>query len=77
MSNQGQTSPEVKEQTILLYAPGKKIYAREIKGTFNRLRWVMVAITQLLYYGLPWCSIWWSGSFTSLAWCFGRKTLSI
>ncbi|WVN41079.1 cytochrome c oxidase accessory protein CcoG [beta proteobacterium MWH-UniP1] len=54
MSNQGQTSPEVKEQTILLYAPGKKIYAREIKGTFNRLRWVMVAITQLLYYGLPW-----------------------
>ena len=54
MSDQGQASPEVKEQTILLYAPGKKIYARQIKGTFNSLRWVMVAITQLLYYGLPW-----------------------
>ncbi len=55
MSNDGgATTPEIKEQTILLYAPGKKLYPRAVKGRFNSLRWVMVAITQLLYYGLPW-----------------------
>lgn len=42
------------EQTVLLYAPGKKIYPRETKGTFNSWRWVFVGLTQLLYYGLPW-----------------------
>jgi cytochrome c oxidase accessory protein FixG len=55
MSNDGGASAtEVKEQTILLYAPGKKLYPRAIKGSFNTLRWMMVALTQLLYYGLPW-----------------------
>jgi cytochrome c oxidase accessory protein FixG len=42
------------EQTVLLYAPGKKIYARETKGIFNNWRWVFVGLTQLLYYGMPW-----------------------
>ena len=55
MSNDGgATGSELKEQTILLYAPGKKLYPRAIKGSFNTLRWLMVALTQLLYYGLPW-----------------------
>jgi cytochrome c oxidase accessory protein FixG len=55
MSNDGgATNTELKEQTILLYAPGKKLYPRAIKGTFNNLRWAMVGLTQLLYYGLPW-----------------------
>ncbi len=55
MSNDGgATATDVKEQTILLYAPGKKLYPRATQGTFNSLRWVMVALTQLLYYGLPW-----------------------
>jgi len=44
------------EQTILLYAPGKKIYPRETSGTFNTWRWIFVGLTQLLYYGLPWIS---------------------
>jgi cytochrome c oxidase accessory protein FixG len=43
-----------KEQTILLYAPAKKIYARAITGRFNTWRWAMVWATQILYYGLPW-----------------------
>ncbi len=50
----GAAATDVKEQTILLYAPGKKLYPRAIQGTFNNLRWGMVALTQLLYYGLPW-----------------------
>ncbi len=55
MSNDGgATGSDIKEQTVLLYAPAKKLYPRAIQGTFNNLRWVMVALTQLLYYGLPW-----------------------
>lgn len=46
--------PAVEEQTILLYASGKKIYARGIKGFFNSWRWAFVALTQILYYGAPW-----------------------
>ena len=42
------------EQTVLLYAPRKKLYPREVRGVFNTWRWVLVAITQILYYGLPW-----------------------
>lgn len=47
------------EQTILLYAPRKKLYPRETKGFFNSWRWALVWATQLLYYGLPWLS--WEG----------------
>ena len=36
------------------YAPHKKVYPRAIDGMFNRWRWVMVWITQLVFYGLPW-----------------------
>jgi cytochrome c oxidase accessory protein FixG len=42
------------EQTVLLYAPRKKLYPRSISGTFNSWRWRMVIATQLLFYGLPW-----------------------
>lgn len=34
-----------------------KIQARQVWGTFARWRWIMVALTQLLYYGLPWLSM--------------------
>ncbi len=54
MSSQG--APQAKEQTIYLYAPAKKIYARAVTGTFNTWRWVFVWLTQILYYGLPWLS---------------------
>ena len=32
----------------------KKIYPRSVSGWFARWRWGLVAMTQLLYYGLPW-----------------------
>ena len=31
-----------------------KIYPRSVGGFFNRLRWVMVWVTQLVFYGVPW-----------------------
>jgi cytochrome c oxidase accessory protein FixG len=49
-------STSAKEQTILLYAPAKKLYPRAVSGSFNTWRWAMVFVTQILYYGLPWIS---------------------
>ena len=45
---------QVVEQTVLLYAAGKKIYARSIAGHFNNWRWAFVFLTQALYYITPW-----------------------
>ncbi|TXH90540.1 MAG: cytochrome c oxidase accessory protein CcoG [Rhodoferax sp.] len=36
-----------------------KIYARATRGRFERLRWLMLWITQAVFYGLPWLS--WNG----------------
>ena len=33
-----------------------KIHVRAVSGRFNRWRWAMVWLTQLLFYGLPWLS---------------------
>ena len=40
-----------------LYASDTKIYARSVSGWFNRWRWAMVWVTQLVFYGLPWLSM--------------------
>ena len=40
-----------------LYASDPKIYARSVTGWFSRWRWAMVWLTQLVFYGLPWVSI--------------------
>ena len=37
-----------------LYVAHQKIYPRSVTGLFARWRWVMVVITQLVFYGLPW-----------------------
>lgn len=36
-----------------------KIYARSVSGWFAAWRWVLVWITQLVFYGLPWLQ--WNG----------------
>jgi cytochrome c oxidase accessory protein FixG len=42
-----------------LYEKHKTIYARSVKGIFDRWRWVMVFFTQALFYGLCWID--WGG----------------
>ena len=42
------------QETVSLYAAHKKVYPRSITGLFARWRWVMVFLTQLIFYGLPW-----------------------
>jgi cytochrome c oxidase accessory protein FixG len=42
-----------------MFEPRRKVYARSVKGWFASWRWVMVWITQLIFYGLPWLT--WNG----------------
>lgn len=37
-----------------LYAAQEKIYPRSVSGFFTSWRWVMIWITQLFFYGVPW-----------------------
>ena len=39
---------------VSLYAAHQKIYPRSVSGVFANWRWVMVVLTQLVFYGLPW-----------------------
>ncbi len=36
------------------YEAQKKVYPRSIRGVFARWRWILVFLTQLVFYGLPW-----------------------
>jgi cytochrome c oxidase accessory protein FixG len=42
------------ETMVSLYAASKKIYPRSVEGIFAYWRWIIVVLTQLLFYGLPW-----------------------
>ncbi|TXT39530.1 MAG: 4Fe-4S ferredoxin [Comamonadaceae bacterium] len=42
------------EGTFAQYAPEKKIYPRSVSGYFTSIRWMMVWVTQIIFYGLPW-----------------------
>jgi len=46
------TSPN--EVVINLYAAAEKIYPRSTFGFFTKWRWVMIWLTQLFFYGIPW-----------------------
>ena len=39
---------------VSLYAASKKIYPRSVEGIFAYWRWILVVLTQLVFYGLPW-----------------------
>ncbi|HRA63156.1 MAG TPA: cytochrome c oxidase accessory protein CcoG [Burkholderiaceae bacterium] len=41
-------------ELVSLYEAHQKIYPRSVSGLFQNWRWVMVWITQLVFYGLPW-----------------------
>ncbi len=48
------SEPSAEGEIVSLYEAQKKIYPRSISGFFARWRWVMVFVTQLVFYGLPW-----------------------
>jgi cytochrome c oxidase accessory protein FixG len=47
-------SAENDEVMVSLYQAQQKIHPRSVQGVFARWRWLMVVITQLVFYGLPW-----------------------
>jgi len=44
---------------VSLYEIRRKIHPRSVAGRFATWRWALVAITQLVFYGLPWLT--WNG----------------
>jgi cytochrome c oxidase accessory protein FixG len=42
------------EMMVSLYAAQEKIYPRSVSGLFSKWRWLMIWITQIVFYGLPW-----------------------
>ena len=46
--------PAVQEEGQGLYVSERKVYPRSVQGVFARWRWIFVALTQLVFYGLPW-----------------------
>jgi cytochrome c oxidase accessory protein FixG len=47
-------TPGADAEMVSLYEAHKKIYPRSVSGFFSKWRWVMVFLTQLVFYGLPW-----------------------
>ena len=41
-------------ELVSLYVAHKKIYPRSVQGIFAYWRWMVVFLTQLVFYGLPW-----------------------
>jgi cytochrome c oxidase accessory protein FixG len=48
------TAVEPEEQLVSLYAAHQKIHPRSVTGFFSNWRWIMVWVTQIIFYGLPW-----------------------
>jgi len=51
--------PAPAPEPVAFYEKHKKIYIRDVKGWWDTWRWVFVALTQILFYGLPWLQ--WNG----------------
>lgn len=49
-----ETTTSAKEVVISLYKAQEKVYPRSIFGYFAKWRWVMIWLTQLFFYGVPW-----------------------
>lgn len=64
MTNKEMPDNQTKEQNVefvekSLYEKHRKVYARAISGKFNNLRWLLVFLTQVIFYIGPW--IQWGG----------------
>ena len=54
-NDKNESSAEAADVTVInLYAAADKIYPRSTFGFFTKWRWVMIWLTQLFFYGVPW-----------------------
>lgn len=42
------------EQMVFLYESQQKVYPRATHGRYTNWRWLMVWVTQIIFYGVPW-----------------------
>src|SRR5215510_2293904 len=49
----GSGPPPGPEDDVPLYAARRNIYPQRVKGTFRRVRWIVLAVTLAIYYLLP------------------------
>jgi len=54
MKSPAAPNPADAVHVIRLYKSEDKIHPRAVDGFFARWRWAMVALTQIVFYGLPW-----------------------
>jgi cytochrome c oxidase accessory protein FixG len=47
---------QVSNTVISLYEKPNKIYPRSVSGFFTTWRWILIWLTQLFFYGVPWLS---------------------
>ncbi len=47
----------IRTESLFQVEPAHTIHARAAKGRFTRLRWLMVWLTQAVFYGLPWLTL--------------------
>ena len=61
MSSSSNTLPGAAQPVhfVPMYQKRTKIYARSVTGLYARLRWLVVALTQSVFFGLPWLQ--WNG----------------
>lgn len=63
MTELSSNSPQAKSATsqaeVSFYEKHKKVYIRDVKGWWNSWRWVLVWLTQILFYCVPWLE--WNG----------------
>ena len=54
VSSAPEGADESTQELVSLYVAHKKIYPRSVQGLFAYWRWVLVFLTQIVFYGLPW-----------------------
>ena len=59
MSLSESNRPLRKEEVISLYQSQGKIQTRGVQGYYSKIRWLMVWLTQIYFYGMPWVQ--WGG----------------
>ncbi|MDX1711158.1 MAG: cytochrome c oxidase accessory protein CcoG, partial [Rhodovibrionaceae bacterium] len=54
MSDVVETQDALSRKEQKLYADRVKVYPKDIKGTFRRLKWAVLGVLLAIYYLVPW-----------------------
>lgn len=54
INKSSKSKPPVSEVVVSLYEAQSKVYPRSVSGVFRQWRWLLVWLTQIFFYGVPW-----------------------